>query len=136
MRVLLVGSARARAKLRARADPSLRIVGEYATIAAARAAGLDADGLLVAPVDDRDGVAEPLWGTRSEADEAVEPLTAREVDVLELLAEGLSNKAIAARLSISDQTVKFHVASILGKLGVHNRTEAVRRAVRRGIVAV
>ena len=48
--------------------------------------------------------------------------------MLELLAEGLPNKAIAARLGISDQTVKFHVASIAGKLGAANRTDAVRRA--------
>ncbi len=56
-----------------------------------------------------------------------EPLTNREVQVLELLAEGLSNKGIATRLAISDQTVKFHVASISGKLGAANRTDAVRR---------
>jgi DNA-binding NarL/FixJ family response regulator len=48
----------------------------------------------------------------------------------------LSNKAIAARLGISDQTVKFHVASIAGKLGAQNRTDAVRRAVRRGLVTL
>ena len=65
-----------------------------------------------------------------ERDETIrEPLTAREVQVLELLAEGLSNKAVAARLGISDQTVKFHVASLSGKLGAANRTDAVRRAV-------
>jgi DNA-binding NarL/FixJ family response regulator len=58
------------------------------------------------------------------------------VQVLELLAEGLPNKAIAARLQISDQTVKFHVASIAGKLGAANRTDAVRRAVRRGLIAL
>jgi two-component system, NarL family, nitrate/nitrite response regulator NarL len=56
--------------------------------------------------------------------------------VLELLAEGLPNKAIAARLGISDQTVKFHVASITGKLGAANRTDAVRRAVRRGLITL
>ena len=65
-----------------------------------------------------------------------EPLTPREVQVLELLAEGLPNKAIAARLGISDQTVKFHVASMSGKLGAANRTDAVRRAVRRGLIAL
>ena len=68
--------------------------------------------------------------------EPVEQLTAREVQVLELLAEGLSNKAIADRLDISDQTVKFHVASISGKLGATNRTDAVRRAVRRGLITL
>lgn len=65
-----------------------------------------------------------------------EPLTVREVEVLELLADGLSNKAIAARLGISDQTVKFHVAAICGKLGAANRTDAVRRAIRRGLVSL
>jgi DNA-binding NarL/FixJ family response regulator len=56
--------------------------------------------------------------------------------VLELLAEGLPNKAIAARLRISDQTVKFHVSSIAGKLGAKNRTDAVRLAVRRGLITL
>jgi DNA-binding NarL/FixJ family response regulator len=63
-----------------------------------------------------------------------EPLTPREVQVLELLAEGLPNKTIAQRLGISDQTVKFHVSAISGKLGAANRTDAVRRAVRRGLI--
>jgi DNA-binding NarL/FixJ family response regulator len=66
----------------------------------------------------------------------VETLTSRETEVLALLAEGLSNKGIAARLGISDQTVKFHVASIGGKLGAANRTDAVRLAVRRGLIAL
>ena len=66
----------------------------------------------------------------------VEALTPREIEVLELVAEGLPNKAIAARLGISDQTVKFHLASITGKLGAANRTDAVRRAVRRGLIAL
>jgi DNA-binding NarL/FixJ family response regulator len=66
----------------------------------------------------------------------VEPLTPRELDVLHLMAEGLPNKAIADRLGISDQTVKFHVASICGKLGAVNRTGAVRQAIERGLIAV
>jgi DNA-binding NarL/FixJ family response regulator len=65
-----------------------------------------------------------------------ERLTGREIEVIELMAEGLTNKAIAARLGISDQTVKFHVASICGKLGAANRTDAVRRALRRGLVSL
>ncbi len=56
--------------------------------------------------------------------------------MIELLVEGLPNKVIATRLGISDQTVKFHVAAICGKLGAVNRTDAVRRAIRRGIVAI
>lgn len=67
-------------------------------------------------------------------DELAESLTRRELEVLQMLAAGLSNKEIAARLSISDHTAKFHVASILGKLGAASRTEAVSVAIRRGLV--
>jgi two-component system, NarL family, response regulator YdfI len=63
-----------------------------------------------------------------------EPLTPREREVLEMLASGLVNKEIAAKLSISEHTVKFHVASILGKLGAATRTEAVSLGFRRGLV--
>jgi DNA-binding NarL/FixJ family response regulator len=61
-------------------------------------------------------------------------LTPREVEVLKLLAEGLSNKEIAGRLEISEHTAKFHVNAILQKLGVERRTEAVVRAARLGLV--
>ncbi|MFQ5814830.1 MAG: response regulator transcription factor [Anaerolineae bacterium] len=64
----------------------------------------------------------------------VEELTPRELEVLQLLAEGLPNKAIAHRLSISEHTVKFHVNAILGKLGAQSRTEAVVRATRLGLI--
>src|SRR5262249_58818697 len=66
----------------------------------------------------------------------VEPLTPRELQVLELLAEGLSNKAIAGRLGISDHTAKFHVNAILGKLGVQSRTEALVQAARLGLIVL
>ncbi len=66
--------------------------------------------------------------------ELPEPLTRRESEVLQMLAGGLANKEIAARLSISDHTVKFHVASILGKLGASTRTEAVSIGIRQGLV--
>ena len=65
-----------------------------------------------------------------------EPLTAREREVLEWLALGLSNRAIAERLGISEHTVKFHVGSIYGKLGASSRAEAVRRAARRGLITL
>jgi DNA-binding NarL/FixJ family response regulator len=65
-----------------------------------------------------------------------ESLTPREQDVLHLLAEGLSNRAIAASLGISDHTVKFHLAAIFGKLGARTRTEAVRRGLRRGLLHI
>jgi DNA-binding NarL/FixJ family response regulator len=64
----------------------------------------------------------------------IEELTPRELMVLELLAEGLPNKSIAARLGISEHTVKFHVNSILGKLGAQSRTDAVMRATRLGLI--
>lgn len=66
--------------------------------------------------------------------EFIEPLTTREREVLQMLSEGLGNKVIAARLKISEHTVKFHVASILGKLGASTRTEAVSIALRRGMI--
>ena len=63
-----------------------------------------------------------------------EDLTPRETEVLQLLADGLTNKAIAQRLGISDHTVKFHVNAILGKLGAQSRTEAVVRATQHGLL--
>jgi DNA-binding NarL/FixJ family response regulator len=64
----------------------------------------------------------------------VESITPREQEVLQLLAQGLSNKLIAARLAISEHTVKFHVNAILGKLGAQSRTEAIAHAARLGLV--
>ena len=69
-------------------------------------------------------------------DGAAEPLTGRERQVLELVAAGLPNKAIARQLGISEHTAKFHVGSLLGKLGAASRTEAVTLATRRGLLAV
>jgi DNA-binding NarL/FixJ family response regulator len=66
--------------------------------------------------------------------ELAEPLTRREREVLQMLAAGLGNKEIAARLNISDHTAKFHVAAILAKLGASTRTEAVTLALRRGLI--
>ena len=125
MRVLLVGSPSGRARLRAQGNGSIDVAGEFDSLAAARASELDSDAILIAPDPDD-----------SDEDGFDEPLTGREVQVLELLAEGLPNKAIAVRLGISDQTVKFHVSSISGKLGAKNRTDAVRRAVRRGLITL
>lgn len=63
-----------------------------------------------------------------------EPLTPRELEVLQRMAEGLSNKLIARALDISEHTVKFHVNAILSKLGAQSRTEAVVRATRAGLI--
>ena len=64
------------------------------------------------------------------------PLTARESEVLDLLAQGAGNKEIAARLRISEHTVKFHVSSLLAKLGVSTRTEAVSRGYKEGLIVI
>jgi len=65
-----------------------------------------------------------------------EEITSRETDVLRMLAEGLVNRDIAARLGISEHTVKFHISSILDKLGASTRTEAVTLGIRRGLIAI
>jgi DNA-binding NarL/FixJ family response regulator len=130
MRVVLIGRAVDRDRLRVElADSGLEVVAEAPTLAAARAMGIGADAMILASREDGD---EAGIG----AGEFQEPLTPRELDVLALMAEGLPNKAIADRLAISDQTVKFHVAAIIAKLGAMNRTDAVRRAIRRGTIAV
>jgi DNA-binding NarL/FixJ family response regulator len=135
MRVLLVGSPPDRARVRSQLNGSMAIAGEFASLAAARASDVDHDGIVIAEGADSAGRGRP-WSAPDEEAEFEEPLTPREVQVLELLAEGLPNKAIADRLGISDQTVKFHVSSISGKLGAVNRTDAVRRAVRRGLITL
>lgn len=61
-------------------------------------------------------------------------LTARETEVLRMIADGLANKEIAWRLGISEHTVKFHVSALLGKLGAGSRAEAVGAGVRQGII--
>ncbi len=101
----------------------------------------DADIVMVAEPEDADLViseravataAAPAPVVPPHEDEA--PLTGREHAVLRLLADGLGNKEIAARLEISAHTVKFHVASVLAKLGVASRTEAVSIGLRRGLL--
>jgi DNA-binding NarL/FixJ family response regulator len=137
MRLIVIGNARERRELRdriERAPPD--IVAEFDSLADAREAGIAADAMLVATA------AAGSTGSADEGEDLdsgpllVEPLTPREIDVLELVARGLPNKAVAARLGISDQTVKFHLASLSGKLGAVNRSDAVRRAVRRGLVTL
>jgi DNA-binding NarL/FixJ family response regulator len=124
MKVLLVGTLRDRERLRAKLDIGILVAAEFESLAEARASAIPVDAIVFAPTD------------RTEELDELDPLTPRELEVLDLLAEGLSNKRIAQRLGISDQTVKFHVAAICGKLGAVNRTDAVRRAIRRGIVAI
>jgi two-component system, NarL family, nitrate/nitrite response regulator NarL len=105
----------------------LRDVGGPRLAAAVRAV---AAGLLVLDAVAAESVLRP----RPAPPATVEHLTPREQEVLQLLAQGLSNKLIAARLGISDHTVKFHVNAILGKLGAQSRTEAIAQAARLGLV--
>jgi DNA-binding NarL/FixJ family response regulator len=130
MRVVLIGTPGDRARLLARLPAGIEVVGEAASIDGARETPYTVDAWLIAASaalhDDRDELESAL----------VEPLTARELEVIGLVALGLSNKSVAARLGISDQTVKFHVASIYGKLGATNRTDAARRALRLGLIAL
>jgi DNA-binding NarL/FixJ family response regulator len=128
MRVIIVGNPRERQDLREQLETSVPdVVGEIASLAEARSADVEADAFVVARPATTDGI---------DGSPVVESLTPREIDVLELVAEGLSNKAVAVRLGISDQTVKFHLTSISGKLGAINRTDVVRRAVRRGLITL
>jgi NarL family two-component system response regulator YdfI len=93
-----------------------------------------AAGLLVIHPADLDSALPAAASVPAEAGELPEPLTRREREVLQMISAGLGNKEIAGRLSISEHTVKFHVASILGKLGASTRTEAVSIGIRHGLV--
>ncbi|MCC8403277.1 response regulator transcription factor [Paraburkholderia sp. MMS20-SJTN17] len=96
-----------------------------------------ATGLCVLPPDI---LARLLAATRQSqqkpSGEPFEALTLREIEVLAMLADGLGNKEIARQLDISDNTVKFHLSSIFGKLGATNRTEAVMLGMRHGFIMV
>jgi DNA-binding NarL/FixJ family response regulator len=93
---------------------------------------VSAGGSLLQPM-----VASKLLRQVSDAaEDTSEPLTERETQVLLLLAQGMSNKEIAAELVITERTAKFHVSSILDKLGAENRTEAVTIAAQRGLVKI
>jgi two-component system, NarL family, response regulator YdfI len=80
------------------------------------------------------GLVVTTPGAQPFAEDLAEPLSGRELEVLDRLAEGLSNKLIAHALGISEHTVKTHVASIFAKLGASSRTEAASQAIRRGLV--
>jgi DNA-binding NarL/FixJ family response regulator len=78
----------------------------------------------------------PRRGESSGEDSLIEPLTAREKEVLQLMAQGLANKQIALSLGISEHTVKFHLSSLYAKLGISSRTEAVRRGIELGLISL
>ena len=123
MRVVLVGPPAARARLLASFPDGLEVVGEARTLADARNLPLAADAWLVATAT---GTTESTRSRRA-ADRA----RARGAGTSRA---GPAQQVHRRRLGISDQTVKFHVASICGKLGAANRTDAARRALRQGII--
>jgi len=88
--------------------------------------GIGAEALVRSAAPVSGGEVKPL----------VESLTPREIEVLRLVAAGLGNKEIASRLEISEHTVKFHVASVMGKLGAASRTEAVTLGIRHGLIMI
>jgi DNA-binding NarL/FixJ family response regulator len=110
-------------------------VGARVLRTAVRAAAL---GLTTLPAELRYALVGEAGDRRidGEDDTPGAGLTARELQVLQLLAEGASNKAIARRLGITPHTAKFHVAAIAGKLGASGRTDAVAKAMRLGLVMV
>jgi len=91
-----------------------------------------AAGLSV--IDPRDLESLVAAGAPQPVSEPASPLTARELEVLRMLAEGAANKTIAWKLGISEHTVKFHVAQILAKLNAGTRTEAVTLGIRQGLI--
>ena len=105
--------------------------GEIFAAIEAAAAGLTVLG------DDELNLLLPA-ASQSEAGsgQTLEGLTAREIEVLVLMAQGLANKNIADRLEISEHTVKFHVSSILSKLGASSRTEAVTKGLKDGLLVI
>jgi len=79
-----------------------------------------------------------LPGRRESSSEEslIEPLTARELEVIQLMAQGLANKQIALALGISEHTVKFHLSSLYAKLNSASRTEAVKRGIELGLISL
>jgi len=114
------------------------ILPRYATpeeiIAAIQAA---ATGLVALHPDIFDSMLSRIHpGQQSELDPSGQILTPREIEVLRMIADGLGNKEIASKLSISDHTVKFHISSIFAKLSASNRAEAVTLGIRHGLIMV
>jgi DNA-binding NarL/FixJ family response regulator len=112
-----------------------RDVSQAEILAAVEAA---ANGLAVLDPQDLDALLSSTAPAPApaEAEAGASTLTARELEVLRMMAEGAANKIIAWKLGISEHTVKFHVASILARLGASSRTEAVTIGIRKGFVLV
>ena len=101
-----------------------------AAIAAAAA------GLITFSQDELERLLPAANSTEPEQEAALEALSAREIEILALMAQGLANRSIADRLNISEHTVKFHVSSILAKLAASSRTDAVTKGLRAGLLVI
>jgi len=131
--ILLAGVAEAGPALDAGARGVLLRTAESQQIAAALA-GVAAGLTVLDPILSAAALPGPEPAAERPSDQLAEELTPREREVLQLLADGLPNRAIAERLTISEHTVKFHVTAIMGKLAARTRTEAVTRAARLGLL--
>ena len=144
-----VGSLTRLSELPESAPPVVALLPDDSITAQTRAAGArglllrssDIENLVAALVAVAQGLvvsdsslAPPTAPIPIATTDSLPQLTPRESEALVLLAEGLPNKAIADRLGISEHTVKFHVNSLMGKLGAQSRTEAVTRATRLGLI--
>lgn len=131
--VVLLADDLSRAELRRELHSGVRAVlpRDATDVELAAAIEAVAAGLTVLSPEDMDVLlppaAEPVGS---------EPLTPRESEVLALLSQGAANRKIAQRLGISEHTVKFHVSSVLAKLGAGSRTEAVARGMREGLIVI
>ena len=137
LRVFIVGATIEDASaLRAR----LQETGDAAVSGIAALADLERGVVRIGSDIDAIVMTPGAWGQRDSSPDSidipVESLTSREREVLALVADGLSNREIANALEISEHTVKFHLASIFGKLGASSRTEAVRRGLQLGLVEI
>ncbi len=133
--VLLTDDSATAAALRGLGLPGWATLPADATADQVRAAvNAAAQGLAAMPAEAVSGLGQqpPV----EVADPLQEPLTPRELEVLALVSQGLSNKLIARNLQISEHTVKFHVSSTYAKLGAASRTEAVSLAARRGLISL
>lgn len=107
---------------------------EEELVAAVRALG---EGLWIgAPSLIQDLLRKPNRLELINGEDLIEPLTARETEVLQLVAQGLANKQVALALNISEHTVKFHLSSLYAKLNVTSRTEAIHEGIQRGLIAI
>ena len=112
----------------------IEVAAQVLELEGAAEAGLERGGTILLEVQTDARQERGLRSGAADDDTAIESLTAREREVLELVTEGMSNRAIGEQLSISEHTVKFHVGALLGKLAASTRAELVAIALRRGLI--